>query len=32
MWLKTIKYQSPKFRVVKSNDGTIKIKKIKEQF
>ena len=30
MWLKTIKYQSPKFKLIKDKDGTIKIKKMKE--
>lgn len=30
MWLKTIKYQSLKFKVFKDKDGSIKIKKINE--
>lgn len=28
MWLKIIKYQSPKFKLFKDKDGNIKVKKI----
>lgn len=30
MWLRTIKYSSPKFKILRCKDGTIKIKKMKE--
>lgn len=30
MWLTIIKHQSPKFKIFRDKDGTIKIKKINE--